>query len=173
LECAPFGEKSSCLSGGGFRTLKGPKSKSLPTKAGGGCQGRNMFKKQWFFGTLVAPCRKKPRSEKKEGKNGFLEIKYKNKVKESVVKEHGMSEKLGYVMFEGERKPLFLDMNPGFGAKDYSEETAREIDNEVKRITDESYRKVKSMLTERRGLLERVANTCSKRNQLMGKSYGV
>ncbi|MCX5812013.1 MAG: hypothetical protein NT178_05635 [Proteobacteria bacterium] len=36
-----------------------------------------------------------------------------------------MSEKFGYITFEGERKPLFLDINHGFGTKDYSEETAR------------------------------------------------
>ena len=90
-------------------------------------------------------------------------------IAKSMVKEYGMSEKLGYITFEGERKPLFLDINPGFGAKDYSEETAREIDSEVKRIIDESYKKVKSMLADRRALLERVAHTLLEKESIDGE----
>jgi cell division protease FtsH len=90
-------------------------------------------------------------------------------IAKSMVKEYGMSEKLGYITFEGERKPLFLDINPGFGAKDYSEETAREIDSEVKRIIDESYKKVKSMLVDRRALLERVAHTLLEKESIDGE----
>jgi cell division protease FtsH len=90
-------------------------------------------------------------------------------IAKSMVKEYGMSEKLGYITFEGERKPLFLDINPGFGAKDYSEETAREIDNEVKRIIDESYERVKSMLTDKRDLLDKVASTLLEKESIDGE----
>ncbi len=41
----------------------------------------------------------------------------------SMVKQYGMSEKLGHMTFEQERKPLFLDIMPGGGTKEYSEET--------------------------------------------------
>lgn len=89
-------------------------------------------------------------------------------IAKSMVKEYGMSEKLGYITFEGERKPLFLDINPGFGVKDYSEETAREIDNEVKRIIDESHMRVKSILGEKRELLEKVAKTLLEKETIDG-----
>jgi cell division protease FtsH len=63
----------------------------------------------------------------------------------SMVKEYGMSEKLGYVTFEKEKKPLFLPTTFG-SSKEYSEETARQIDEEVKKIVDETYRRVKEIL---------------------------
>jgi cell division protease FtsH len=94
-------------------------------------------------------------------------------IAKAMVKQYGMSEKLGYVTFEGERKPLFLDINPSFGAKDYSEETAREIDNEVKKIIDESYVRVKSLLSERRGILEKVAQTLLEKETIDGEALRV
>ena len=63
----------------------------------------------------------------------------------SMVKEYGMSEKLGYVTFEKEKKALFLPSSFG-SPKEYSEETARQIDEEVKRIVDETYKRVKEIL---------------------------
>lgn len=87
----------------------------------------------------------------------------------SMVKEYGMSEKLGHMTFEHNRKPLFLDIAPGFGtSKDYSEETAREIDNEVRDIIEHCYVKVKSTLTEKSGLLELVARTLLEKESIDG-----
>ena len=65
-----------------------------------------------------------------------------------MVKEYGMSEKMGLVTFEQGNRPLFL--SGGFAAsKEYSEETAREIDLEIKKIVDESLHRVKTLLTEK------------------------
>jgi len=86
----------------------------------------------------------------------------------SMVKEYGMSEKLGHMTFEHDRKPLFLDISPGFGGKDYSEETAREIDNEVRGIIEHAYVKVKNTLTEKRSLLELVARILLERESIDG-----
>jgi cell division protease FtsH len=55
----------------------------------------------------------------------------------SMVKQFGMSEKLGYVTFEKEKGPLFLP-SPFSSAREYSEDTARQIDEEVKKIIDEA-----------------------------------
>lgn len=74
----------------------------------------------------------------------------------SMVKEFGMSEKLGLVTFEKERRPLFLDIS-GAPSKEYSEETAKEIDREIKRIIDETYEKVKAILGEHKDTLEKLA----------------
>jgi cell division protease FtsH len=86
----------------------------------------------------------------------------------SMVKQYGMSEKLGHMTFEQERKPLFLDVAPGSGTKDYSEETAREIDNEVRAIIEHSYMKVKDTLTQKRDLLELVARTLLEKESIDG-----
>ncbi len=68
-------------------------------------------------------------------------------IAKSMVKEYAMSERLGHMTFEPERKALFLETLPGAsGARDYSEATAREIDGEVRSIMEDSYRKVKGIL---------------------------
>ncbi|MBM2839179.1 MAG: ATP-dependent metallopeptidase FtsH/Yme1/Tma family protein [Deltaproteobacteria bacterium] len=72
------------------------------------------------------------------------------------MKEFGMSKKLGLVTFEKERRPLFLDVQ-GASSKEYSEETAREIDGEIKTIVDDTYGKVKGILIEHKDTLERLA----------------
>jgi cell division protease FtsH len=74
----------------------------------------------------------------------------------SMVKEFGMSEKLGYVTFEKEKGPLFLP-SPFSSAREYSEDTAKQIDEEVKRIIDESQQKIKEILMAKRDKLEELA----------------
>ena len=74
----------------------------------------------------------------------------------SMVKEFGMSEKLGYVTFEKEKQPLFLPSSL-FPTREYSEDTAKQIDEEVKKIVDETYLRVKEMLTAKKDKLEDLA----------------
>ncbi|MEN6617302.1 MAG: ATP-dependent zinc metalloprotease FtsH [Syntrophorhabdus sp.] len=88
-------------------------------------------------------------------------------IAKSMVKQYGMSDKLGHMTFEQERKPLFLDI-PGAGAKEYSEETAREIDNEVRAIIEHSYTKVKGILGTNREVLEFVAKTLLDKESIEG-----
>jgi cell division protease FtsH len=74
----------------------------------------------------------------------------------SMVKEFGMSEKLGYVTFEKEKKPLFLPSS-FLSTREYSEDTAKQIDEEVKKIVDETYLRVKEILTTKKEKLEELA----------------
>ncbi|MFH1625933.1 MAG: cell division protein FtsH, partial [Pseudomonadota bacterium] len=77
-------------------------------------------------------------------------------IAKSMVKEYGMSDKLGAVTFEKEKRSLL----PGqdlFSTREYSEETAREIDHEVKKIIDGTYSKVKTLLNRKKDLLEELA----------------
>ncbi len=91
-------------------------------------------------------------------------------IAKSMVKEYGMSEKLGHMTFERERKPLFLNLDPSSGSKDYSEETAREIDNEIRMIIEESYLRVKTVLTDKRVFLERVAQILLEKESIDGEN---
>ena len=86
----------------------------------------------------------------------------------SMVKQYGMSDRLGHMTFEQERKPLFLDL-PGSGTKDYSEETAREIDNEVRSIIELAYTKVKNTLSGKNDLLVFVARTLLEKESIDGE----
>jgi cell division protease FtsH len=75
----------------------------------------------------------------------------------SMVKEYGMSEKLGYVTFNKEKNPLFLPSSI-FSSKEYSEDTAKQIDEEVKKIVDETYRKAKEILIAKKDKLGELAH---------------
>jgi cell division protease FtsH len=74
----------------------------------------------------------------------------------SMVKEFGMSEKLGYVTFEKEKKPFFLPSSL-VPSREYSEETAKKIDDEVKKIIDQMYDKAKEILTSKKEQLGELA----------------
>ena len=74
----------------------------------------------------------------------------------SMVKEYGMSEKMGYVTFEKEKKPLFLPSSL-LSSREYSEDTARQIDEEVKKIVDGSHGKAKEILTAKKNELGNLA----------------
>ena len=69
-----------------------------------------------------------------------------------MVKYYGMSDKLGIVTFEPENKSAFLGWGMGSN-KDYSEETARDIDIEVKKIIDDVYAKTREMLEKQKPML--------------------
>ncbi len=87
----------------------------------------------------------------------------------SMVTEYGMTEKFGPLTFETERRPLFLDMGLPNGPKAYSEDTAREIDQEVRKLIDGSYTKVKEMLTENQERLRTLAKVLLEKETLEGE----
>ncbi|HOE68765.1 MAG TPA: ATP-dependent zinc metalloprotease FtsH [Candidatus Omnitrophota bacterium] len=68
----------------------------------------------------------------------------------------GMSEKLGPMIFGKENGMVFLGRDL-MEERNYSEETARLIDSEVKRIIEEAYAKAQKLLTENRDKLELLA----------------
>ena len=66
----------------------------------------------------------------------------------SMVMDYGMS-RLGRVSFRGSNRSAFLATAMDERSPSYSEETAREIDQEVRRIIDESIEKVRHILEQR------------------------
>ncbi|OGP95791.1 MAG: cell division protein FtsH [Deltaproteobacteria bacterium RBG_16_55_12] len=74
----------------------------------------------------------------------------------TMVTQFGMSEKLGLVSLEGPRTPLFLPI-PTHAPKEYSEETARLIDEEVKKIISQAHAKAREILGSHRSALEELA----------------
>ena len=72
----------------------------------------------------------------------------------SMVMEYGMS-RLGRVNYRESNRSPFLAITGGDeGMRHCSEQTLREIDQEVRRILDESIEKVRHILDVRRGALE-------------------
>jgi cell division protease FtsH len=87
----------------------------------------------------------------------------------SMVTEYGMTEKFGPLTFEKERRPMFLDLGLPNGHRDYSEDTAREIDQEVRQLIDQAYAKVKEMLTQNRDRLGSLAKVLLEKETLEGE----
>ncbi len=87
-----------------------------------------------------------------------------------MVKEYGMSERLGPLAFEPERRPLFLPAGDGMsGGTPYSEETAREIDREVKGIVDATEARVQELLTRKNSQLKALAQRLLDKEVLEGE----
>ena len=84
-----------------------------------------------------------------------------------MVCEWGMSEKLGPMTFGKKEEEIFLGRD--FTQKvDYSENTAIEIDAEIRRIIQESYQKAKDLLKKNLGLLHKVAQMLLEKEVLDG-----
>ena len=86
----------------------------------------------------------------------------------SMVTEYGMTETFGPLTFEKERRPLFLDIGLPQGSKDYSEETAREIDQEVKRFVDDANKKVHEILSANQDKLRVLAAVLLEKETIEG-----
>jgi cell division protease FtsH len=77
----------------------------------------------------------------------------------SMVTRYGMSAKLGHVALEKDGRS-FLSPNPMFEPpreRNYSDETATAIDDEVRGIVEGAFRRTLDLLGERREVLERTA----------------
>jgi len=84
-----------------------------------------------------------------------------------MVTEWGMSEKLGPLTFGKKVEQIFLGREIA-QHKDYSEKTAVDIDEEVKRIILDAYGTAKSLLTENRDLLEMLAKELLEKETIDG-----
>jgi cell division protease FtsH len=71
-----------------------------------------------------------------------------------IVTRFGMTEALGQAVLERQSATYLGDQRIGVREKDYSEETAREIDVAVRKLIDEAYARARKLLTEKRPLLD-------------------
>jgi cell division protease FtsH len=89
-------------------------------------------------------------------------------IAKSMIKEYGMSEGLGQVYLSGERRSMFLDP-AAREASDYSDETARTIDREIKGLLDAQYTVAKDILREKKESLVRGAKLLLEKEKLDGE----
>lgn len=73
-----------------------------------------------------------------------------------MVCEWGMSEKMGPLTFGKQNEQVFLGREMG-SQRDFSDQIAMEIDQEVKRLVTENYERAKRLLTENMASLKRLA----------------
>jgi cell division protease FtsH len=77
----------------------------------------------------------------------------------SMVTRYGMSERLGNVAYDRDPRTFLTgpDLPLPARERDYSDETAAAVDEEVKAITDRTFNRTLNILKERRDILERTA----------------
>jgi len=86
-----------------------------------------------------------------------------------MVTKYGMSERVGLATY-GERGPLFLRQPGGGGGdRDYSDATARAIDEEVRAILDRTHDRVHGLLTTRKAALMTAAAELKRVETLEGE----
>jgi cell division protease FtsH len=85
----------------------------------------------------------------------------------SMVMRYAMVEKLGHVAYETERPALLGLPAPGLRAREFSEDTAREIDCAVREIVGRAFEKALAILREHRELLESGAQALLQKETLV------
>ena len=98
------------------------------------------------------------------------DIERASQIARNMVTKYGMSEKVGTVMFGGGEGEVFLGRDFA-QIKDYSEETAALIDEEVKRIVQTAYEKAVKILTEHVDKLHAVAGVLMEKEKIEGEEF--
>ena len=94
------------------------------------------------------------------------DIKRATRLARAMVCELGMTKKLGPVAYGENEENVFLGREMTSRREDYSEDTAREIDEEVRRIVEEQYAVAKQVVVDNRDKLERLAHHLLERETL-------
>ncbi len=96
------------------------------------------------------------------------DIQQVTKIARAMVTRLGFSEKLGTVMYGENQEEVFLGYSMG-RQQNISEETAKTIDEEVRRLVHEAHDSATRILTERRADLETLANGLMEYETLTGE----
>jgi cell division protease FtsH len=86
----------------------------------------------------------------------------------SMVTRYGMDEALGYVVYDAP-KSAFLGQGeaPTYLERRFSEDTARDIDEAVRKIVDEAFQRTIGILRDNRAALERCAEVLLRKETLL------
>ncbi|GAB4484088.1 MAG: ATP-dependent zinc metalloprotease FtsH [Thermodesulfovibrionales bacterium] len=95
------------------------------------------------------------------------DIERSTELARKMVTAWGMSDKLGPLSFGKKDEQIFLGREIA-QHKDYSEKTAEDIDDEVRRIATEAYESARSLLTRNAGLLEAFAQKLLEKETMDG-----
>ncbi len=95
------------------------------------------------------------------------DIERSTEIARKMVCEWGMSDKLGPLAFGQKEEQIFLGRE-FTQHRDYSEETARQIDSEIGTIVRDCYEKAKGIIHENMAILNQLANTLLEKEVLDG-----
>ena len=86
-----------------------------------------------------------------------------------MVTQYGMSE-LGPIIFGEKSHEVFLGRDLGH-VKNYSEEMAKKIDNQINKFIETAYKRAKNILEKHRKLLDKIAKTLIEKETLTGEEF--
>ena len=90
----------------------------------------------------------------------------------SMVMKYGMSDKIGPITFGENSDEVFLGKGMATGGgRNYSEEVASQIDDEVRQIIGEAYVTCERILREHMDKLDKVANTLLEKEKIDGEEF--
>ena len=98
------------------------------------------------------------------------DLQHVTRIARSMVTRYGMSERLGPMVFGQRQEMVFLGREI-HEQRDYSEETAAQIDEEVRKIVDEGYRMCRHVLETHLDKLELVAQALLERETLSRQEF--
>ena len=98
------------------------------------------------------------------------DIERATKIARAMVTKYGMSERIGTIMLGQNQEEVFLGRDFA-QSKEYSEETAGIIDEEVKSIVDFAYQKAETILREHMDKLHSVAGVLLEKEKIDGEEF--
>lgn len=96
------------------------------------------------------------------------DLKQITKLARKMVLDWGMSDKFNNIAFGGQREQVFLGEQMG-SQREYSDSTAREIDEEVQRILTEAFDRAMTAIKENRDILDKLADELLEHEEVPGK----
>jgi len=96
------------------------------------------------------------------------DLKQATKLARKMVLDWGMSKKFGHIAMDGESDEVFLGQELG-QRRSFSEETAREIDMEVRDILEEAYKRAVNALEENREVFDNIAKLLLEKEDIPGE----
>ena len=99
------------------------------------------------------------------------DIERATKIAREMVTKYGMSEKLGPICFGGSEEEVFLGKDMTTHNRDYSENTASQIDIEIRDIVLSAYRTAETILKENIEKLHKVAKMLIEKEKITGDEF--
>lgn len=96
------------------------------------------------------------------------DLKQITKLARKMVLDWGMSEKFNNIAFGGQQEQVFLGEQMG-SQKEYSDSTAREIDQEVQQILKTAYDRALDAIKTHRDILDKLADELLEKEEVSGK----
>ena len=98
------------------------------------------------------------------------DIERASQIARNMVTKYGMSDRVGAITFGGGQGEVFLGRDFA-QTKDYSEETASVIDEEVKKIVDRAYTRARDILSAHEDKLHAVAGVLLEKEKIEGPEF--